>query len=420
MKHSLVLIIQLSIIHQFLLVLYYMILVLNILNLHLFLILLLVFLILLLENLVDHTNHLLFVYHCNTVTTVSKNSHRCNLVIHDSSIGSKCQITEPKSYKEATSHPLWIAAMQSEIKALHDNQTWDLVVLPPGKKSIGSIWVYKVKPKSDGSLERCKARLVAKGYNQRSSIDYEETFSPVINIGTVKILLSLAASRYWPLYQLDVNSAFLHGSLKEEVYMRVPEDILNPLNLVCLLRKSLYGLKQASGEWHAKLVEELICQGFIQSKNDYSLFIKRHDNKICIAAVYVDDVILTDDDATSITNLKSYVHSQVGIKDLGLLNYFLGIGVNRTSGGIVLCQRKFANELLQNYGSDLTQKAFTPLPVHLKLSQTDGELVSDPELFRSLVCKLNYPTNTRLDLAYTVQALSQYMHSPRTSHMNAL
>lgn len=164
----------------------------------------------------------------------------------------------------------------------------------------------------------------------------------------------------------------------------------------------------------------MVYKGFVQSKNDYSLFIKRHDDKICIAVVYVDDVIVTGDDDDSITDLKSHLHSQFGVKDLGLLHYFLGIEVNYTSSGIVLCQQKFAKELLRDFGFDFSQKDLTPLPVHLRLSQTDGAVNTDPELYRSLVGKFNYLMNTRPDLSFTVQALSQYMHSPCTTYMVTL
>lgn len=141
-------------------------------------------------------------------------------------------------------------------------------------------------------------------------------------MGTIRILLSLAASKKWPLHQLGVNNAFLHGSLKEEVYMKVPDGIPNPFNLVCLLKKSLYDLKQASRERHAKLVEELLCQGFIHSKNDYSLFIKRHNGRLCITAVYVDDVILIGDDSDAIQELKMHLDKMFGIKYLGFLHFF--------------------------------------------------------------------------------------------------
>ena len=176
---------------------------------------------------------------------------------------------------------------------------------------------YKVKLKSDGTLERYKAHLVAKGYNQKEGIYYMETFSPVIKMSTVRCILALAASKGWKIFQLNINNAFLHGDLVEEVFMKVPEGLPNPEQQVCLLKKSLYGLKQASRQWFAKLVSELILQGFAQSKNDYSLFIKKQDHHITLAAVYVDDIILTGTDLDSITNLKHHLHTTFSIKDLG-------------------------------------------------------------------------------------------------------
>lgn len=183
--------------------------------------------------------------------------------------------------------------MEAEIQALKDNKTWEIVDLPKGKRAIGSKWVYKIKFKSDGSLERFKASLVAKGFNQKYSIDYEETISPVIKMPTVRCILANAASHKWTVHQLDINNAFLHGDLHEEVYMKMPEGLPNPNNQVCLLKKSLYGLKQASRQWHAKLVNELRGLGFTQSKNDYSLFTKNNDDHTTLLAVYVDDILVT-------------------------------------------------------------------------------------------------------------------------------
>ena len=136
--------------------------------------------------------------------------------------------------------------MNKEIQALITNNTWDFVDLPPGKRAINSKWVYKVKLHADGTLERLKARLVIRGFTQQYGVYYQEVFSPVVKMATIRSIIALAAARGWGLYQLDVNNAFLHGELNEEVYMAVPKGIPNPTNKVCRLRKSLYGLKQAS------------------------------------------------------------------------------------------------------------------------------------------------------------------------------
>lgn len=155
--------------------------------------------------------------------------------------------TEPTSYAEASRHDCWLKAMQAELHALQTNNTWTLTDLPPHKTAIGCRWVYRIKYNADGSIERYKARLVAKGYTQMEGLDFLDTFSPVAKLTSVRLLLALAALHGWHLHQLDVNNAFLHGELNEEVYMQLPPGLIvdNPCQ-VCRLRHSLYGLKQAS------------------------------------------------------------------------------------------------------------------------------------------------------------------------------
>ncbi|XP_056692274.1 uncharacterized mitochondrial protein AtMg00810-like [Spinacia oleracea] len=202
--------------------------------------------------------------------------------------------------------------------------------------------------------------------------------------------------------------------------MKVPEGISNPENKVCKLRKSLYGLKQASRQWFAKLHTELLKQGFAQSKNDYSLFIKKTEHHITLAAVYVDDILLTGNHLPTIDALKAHLHAVFSIKDLGVMNYFLGIEVGYLSNGVVLTQKKFTKSLLVDSGFDLHKFAAAPLPINTKLLSDDGDLYANPELYRCLVGKLNFLTHTRPDLCFAVQLLSQFMHSPRVSHVHAL
>lgn len=330
------------------------------------------------------------------------------------------QLVEPVSYKEAASNHKWVQAMDEELSALSRNNTWELATLPPNKKAIGCKWVYKIKMNADGSIQRYKARLVAKGFTQKYGIDYQETFSPVVKMTTVRCIIALAASKNWKLHQLDVNNAFLHGNLEEEVYMQVPEGLPNPENKVCRLKKSLYGLKQASRQWFAKLNGELKSLGFVQSKNDYSLFIKNTGIHMTVAGVYVDDIVLTGDCEMEILRLKQHLDQIFSIKDLGALNYFLGIEVSSQDDGFVLTQAKFTRELLRESGIIDFKPVLTPLPAQLKLSATEGPLFQDPTLYRSLVGKLNFLTHTRPDLAFAVQALSQFMHAPRLPHFNAL
>lgn len=213
--------------------------------------------------------------------------------------------------------------MNKEIKALEDNNTWVMVHLPAGKKAIGCKWVFKIKLKADGTVERFKARLVAKHYTQKFGFDLYETFSTVVKMATARCIIALAASKNWHLYQLDVNNAFLHGDLHEEVYMKAPEGYPNLDKKVFKLIKSLYGLKQASRPWFAKLLGELLKLGYIQSNNDYSLFIKQNKDSIVIAVVYVDDMILTGSDIEGIKVLKQHLDDVFNIKDLGILSFFL-------------------------------------------------------------------------------------------------
>ncbi|KAH9764453.1 hypothetical protein KPL70_001531 [Citrus sinensis] len=251
---------------------------------------------------------------------------------------------EPAFFAEAVRDPRWRKAMKSGLQALENNNTWTVVSLPPGKRAIGCKWVYWIKYNADGTVERYKACLVILGNKQVKGIDYTETCAPVAKLVIVQTFLVVAVARNWELYQIDVHDAFLHGELNEEVYMRLPPgSTSNESKMVCRLRKSLYGLKQAPHYWFAKLVATLKTYDFAQSSSDYSLFTLYRDSIHLLVLVYVDDIIVSENNSEAIRVFKMYLSDCFYIKDFGPLKYFLGIEVARNPTGIFLSQRKQIN-----------------------------------------------------------------------------
>ncbi|XP_073268340.1 uncharacterized protein [Populus alba] len=340
---------------------------------------------------------------------------------HCAFTSSVSSIYEPKTYKQASSIPHWQHAMTNEITALEKNQTWDLVILPPNKTVIGCKWVYKVKFQADGQVERYKARLVAKGYTQQEGIDFFDTFSPVAKITTVRVLLTIAAANNWHLHQFDVDNAFLHGDLHEEVFMQLPPSYSNHNDpRVCKLKKSIYGLKQASRQWFSKLSASLLQFGFLQANSDSSLFIKQSETTLIAILIYVDNVLIASNDLTALTIVKNYLRRIFPVKDLGHLKYFLGIEVARSTKGIVLCQRKYALDILMDSGFSGAKPVTFPMESTLKLSTHDtSPPLPNPASYRRLIGRLLYLTLTRPDLSYAIQTLSQFMSNPHTLHMQA-
>ena len=259
---------------------------------------------------------------------------------------------------------------------------------------------------------------MAKGFTQRKGIDYKDTFAPVAKLVTVRCLLAVAAVRAWPLHQMDVQNAFLHGHLTEEVYMLPPPGFCRQgENMVCRLHKSLYGLKQASRSWFQRFHSAIQEIGFQQSHADYSLFTQVHGNSITVILLYVDDMVITGNNEKAIKDLKKFLNSCFKIKDLGLLKYFLGIEVAQSKAGISICQRKYTLDILEEAGLLGVKPTKVPMEPDLVLTEKGSDALKDPSRYRRLIGKLIYLTITRPDITYAVNTLSQFMQEPKVHHL---
>ena len=353
---------------------------------------------------------------------VQRLMHEGFVAAHHAYMVNVLQEAEPTSVEEALHSSEWVQAMEEELSALELQKTWTLVDLPHGKNAIGCRWVYKIKHNADGTVNRYKARLAAKGYAQEYGLDYEETFSPVAKMATIRVVAAIAVHRGWKLHQMDFSNAFLNGDLIEEVYMMQPPGYENTLfpNRVCRLDKALYGLKQAPRAWYNKITGFLGRLGFVVCTSDSSLYILRHSGHTILLTLYVDDLILTGSSEEIVQQIKLALQAEFRMKDLGELKYFLGVEFVRSSDSLWLLQRQYALDVLSRFGMTACKPAQTPLEQNLKLTPDDGELIADSNMYRKMVGSLIYLTITRPDLSYSVGVISQFMQSPRKPHLDAV
>ncbi|XP_023750084.1 uncharacterized protein LOC111898393 [Lactuca sativa] len=352
--------------------------------------------------------------HTRSMSGISKPKQHYNL--HTSTSISPI----PRNPIEALKNPDWNKAMTDEFQALIDNKTWELVPKHNNMNIVRSMWIYRHKTKSDGSLERYKARLVCDGRSQKAGIDCGDTFSPVVKPATIRTVLSLALSNEWQIHQLDVKNAFLHGHLHETVYMHQPPGFRNHLypNHVCMLKKSLYGLKQAPRAWYQRFADYVFTMGFKHSKCDHSLFVYKKGTHTAFLLLYVDDILLITSSPGLHHKFMVLLAKEFAMKDLGPLSYFLGISVSRYKDSIFLSQQKYATEILERAGMTSCHPTSTPVDSKAKLSSTDGTLLPDGGIqYRQLAGALQYLTFTRPDISYAVQQVLLLTGCIFTNHL---
>lgn len=326
--------------------------------------------------------------------------------------------SEPRNFEEAKELKEWILACEEEIRSITKLDSWTLVDLPHGVKPIGLKWIFKIKRNADGSINKYKARLVAKGYVQQYGIDFEEVFAPVARIETIRLLINLAASNDWEVHHLDVKTAFLHGELKETVYVTQPEGFVvkGSENKVYKLKKALYGLKQAPRAWNHKLNTCLMELGFVRCMKEPSVYRRAVRENLLVIAVYVDDLFITGTSLKMIKEFKEEMALRFEMSDLGRLSYYLGIEVNQHAEGITLCQNRYALRILEEAGMEHCNSVQIPMDAGLKLSKSEAERDIDATAYRKIIGCFRYLLHTRPDLSYCIGVLSRYMANPKESH----
>ena len=341
---------------------------------------------------------------------------------------------DPLTYKEAMldiDSGKWQEAMKSEIDSMHHNQVWDLVELPEGIVPIGCKWIYKRKRGLDGKVETFKARLVAKGYTQRSGIDYEETFSPVAMLKSIRILLAIAAYYDYEIWQMDVKTAFLNGYLEEEIYMEQPEGFTSSQTsgLICKLKKSIYGLKQASRSWNLRFDEVIRGSGFIKNEEESCVYKKSSGSMVVFLVLYVDDILIIGNDIGMLQSVKSYLSKNFSMKDLGEASYILGIKLYRDRARrlIGLSQSSYIDNVLERYSFSNCKTVNIPFRHGIHLSrkmcpQSEDEKVRMSSIpYASAVGSLMYAMMCTIpDISMAVSVTSRYQSDPGEGHWMAV
>lgn len=324
----------------------------------------------------------------------------------------------PNNYNEAIMNDEkgnWLAAMQDEINSLYENGTWVLVDKPENRKIIDNRWVYTRKVNADGT-DRYKARLVIKGYSQKPGVDFNETFSPVARFDTIRFMLSIAALFNLKLGQFDVKTAFLHGNLKEDIYMKQPEGFNDGTNRVCKLKKSLYGLKQAPRCWTDHFKNLILNLGFYQSTADPCFYIYRKENDLILLTIYVDDGLLAASKIELIDKILNDLSKEFTIKSIKDVKNFLGIEISRLKdGSVFIHQSSFIAKILEEFNMSSANPVSTPIDCSFYDIISEKVMYKLP--YREAVGSLMFlQIVSRPDISFAVNIVSRELENPSEKH----
>ncbi|GJR43204.1 putative ribonuclease H-like domain-containing protein [Tanacetum coccineum] len=330
--------------------------------------------------------------------------------------------SEPRKVSQALEDESWVEAMQEELLQFKLQQVWVLVDLPTGAKVIGTKWVYRNKKDERGVVVRNKARLVAQGHRQEEGIDYDEVFAPVARIEAIRLFLAFASFMGFIVYQMDVKSAFLYGTIDEEVYVSQPPGFVDPDHPTKVYKvvKALYGLHQAPRAWYATLSTFLEKHGYKRGTIDKTLFIRRNKKDIMLVQVYVDDIIFGSTNKSWCDEFEALMQSRFQMSSMGELTFFLGLQVKQNKGGIFISQDKYVAEILKKFDLVNVKAAITPMETKLPLTKDEEAFDVDVHLYRSMIGSLMYLTASRPDIMYAVCVCSRFQVTPKTSHLNAV
>nr|GEW47461.1 putative ribonuclease H-like domain-containing protein [Tanacetum cinerariifolium] len=292
----------------------------------------------------------------------------------------------------------------------------------PKRRAIGTKWVYMNKKDKRGILIGNKARLVSQGHTQEEGINYEEVFAPIAKIEAIRLFLAYASFMGFLVYQMDVKSAFLYGTIEEEVYMYQPPGFKDPdhPDKVYKVVKALYGLHQAPRAWYETLATYLLENGFQRGTIDQTLFIKKQQGDILLVQIYVDDIIFGATNKDLCRSFKKLMKDRFQMNSMRELTFFLGLQVKQKKYGIFISQDKYVAKILKKFRLTKGKSASTPIDAdkHL-LKDPDGEDV-DVHAYRSMIGSLMYLTSSRLDIMFVVCACAFFQVTPKASHLHAV